>query len=228
MNQKCQKKTSNWLQGVSGGRELFNSLSIFSIGLFNLFNYFTDPSATDGLLFAGILISIAAIIFLCPFRKSVLACLFLLLALIVHKDMTDPFGFSSASLFVLAYYNIRNKGFGITVVLFTALIIVFKSTEFNDNPSQVVMTIILYAFLYTNFYKIFKAFSPVNIKALTKEQNALLDLIVYHDLSQKEAGAKMGLNQNETNDLLKQARKTLNVTSLYSVIRIVSESKNRK
>ena len=153
---KWLKLTSSLHQEGSGDRELFNALVLLAIGLFNLFNFFTDKEASEGLLFAVILVSLAVAIYILPFREIIIAYIFLILALLVHKDMTDPYGFSSAALFILAYSNRRKKAFGVIVLALTVSSIVYRSTLFNDNPSQVLMTIILYVFLYTNFWKIFK------------------------------------------------------------------------
>ncbi len=105
---------------------------------------------------------------------------------------------------------------------------------YNDSVPQAFASILGFLAIYALFY--FIIYKPSiqkqsKIHTLTEDENQLLTYLAYEDISQKEAGALMELKPNKANDMLKQVREKLGVTSMYSVIRLVAEhnkSKSRK
>ncbi len=136
--------------------------------------------------------------------------------------------------FCLSAHMIKKNKYNIFLCILTVILLTIRSTIYEDSIPGSLTIILGYFTLYGLYY--FIAYKPSiqkqsKIHTLTEDENQLLTYLAYEDISQKEAGALMELKPNKANDILKQVREKLGVTSMYSVIRLIAEhnkSKNRK
>ena len=216
-----------------GDHSGFNVLFLISIGIFNIINQLTNKDSLKGITFTGIFFIIAFLVYILPFRKIILAYLFLFLALAVHYSMIDPSGFSSASLFVLAYSNRSRTRFGILVLFLTVVIITYKASISGDTPSQFILSISLYVFLYGNFYfEIFsKLRSPIRsrISNLTEKENALISGMA-SGINKKKIFSNIGVTEAIGYDMIKKIKNKLDAETTEEItykLGLNNDSKNR-
>ncbi|MCP4337054.1 MAG: hypothetical protein GY679_04385 [Mycoplasma sp.] len=230
-------KIKNWHNEGNGETSKYNkiiSLLLFSVFLFNLTNQIIEEKDITSRLIYTVPYLLGAVIAYYNNIKTILSLLLLFIAYRATVGTSDPSSTTGSVFFCLSYLLMRKIKYGIGLCLFTIVLLVYRSTIHNDTIMQAITIMVGYFSIYTVFY-IFACIPMIKkkskIQTLTEDENQLLTYLAYEDISQKEAGALMELKPNKANDMLKQVREKLGVTSMYSVVRLVAEydkSKYRK
>ncbi len=141
---------------------------------------------------------------------------------------------SSAVWFFLSFECNKKDKLGIVIIVTTLISLPYRSLIYDYTIFQIFSLTLGYTIIYIIYYKyVYLKYKKkrVEISELTADENQLVTYLTYEDISQKEAGALMELKSNKANDMLKQVKDKLEVTTVYSVIRLVAEynkSKSRK
>lgn len=205
----------------SGEIDYLNIISFISVGLINLINQIIEnKNLIERSYLTMAFFILALLIYIFPFKNYLKALIYLVLAIFTHRDMIDPSGFGSASLFLLSYDEIKKKPYGIILCFISGALIAYKTSISGDTTPQAITSIVLYTYLYMNFYIRFfksKPLPKIKIKNLNKKEKQIISLMA-SGCSQKVAGYEMGLDVSQANELVKKIRKDTGIDSIYELM----------
>ncbi len=233
MKKEWLKNRFQYLKEGNGKTNKILSALIFLVFAFNLIDQIYKNQLFTARLIYTIPYLICSILLYKYNWKIVLS--FILLFIAYRVTYTGYISdLSGAFFFCLSALLIKKYTYNLFISMVTIILLTLRSMELEDTTTGALTIIVGYFSLYAIFY--FIAYKPsINkqskIQTLTDDENQLLTYLAYEDISQKEAGALMELKPNKANDMLKQVREKLGVTSMYSVVRLVAEydkSKYRK
>lgn len=125
-------------------------------------------------------------------------------------------------MFVFAFAQIKKPWAAIKLITISALCVTARSIYIDDSIAGNVTMILVYLFVYGVYW--FSIYLPsrkkeqptVNCKELTENENFLLYYMTRGE-SQKTAGAKIGLNKSQANELMKSIKRKTGYDSVYQI-----------
>jgi hypothetical protein len=163
-------------QPKAGGdhRDYFNSLTFLIICIFNITNLLLNGEDIIGKWYYYIPFALLSMLIIYQKTSKITkSIMFILLGVFYHIAIDDPSTIGATSFFVLAFLQHENIKYGFFVLLVSLLSITIKSSAVGDTPSQIVLSIGAFTFIYGNFYKIINEYKS-KIKGLEqklKEKN---------------------------------------------------------
>lgn len=141
----------------SGGvtKDYFNTGIILMIGLFNLINQVLEHKnilQRSYLTIPFIILSI--LIYHNKTSKLTKSIIFLLIGIGYQVAIPDQAYLGSSIFFTLSFMQHFNNKHGMFILLSSLILVVIKSTYAKATPSQTIITIIGFIFIYGNFYSI--------------------------------------------------------------------------
>lgn len=118
-----------------------NILSIVFEGRYNL-----SPILITSVLLLIFVVSIV----LSP--KNILPFMYLIIGLCMVFDSSNISDFSASIFFIFSFHVLKNKFYGIGVLVLSLILVTIKSLVVNDTLSGIVIMIIAYAYIYTTYY----------------------------------------------------------------------------
>jgi DNA-binding CsgD family transcriptional regulator len=134
-------------------KDYFNSAIIVSIGLFNFVNQILEHKDIIQRSYLTIpFILISFLIYHNKTSKITKSILFFLIGIAYQIAVIDQTDLGASVFFILAYQQNTNKKYGLLLAFSSLIVIVIKSTFSEATPSQTIVAIMAFLFLYGNIY----------------------------------------------------------------------------
>lgn len=207
--------------GGSGNLKILEASVFLLISIFNIIGIIQDKESIIGNYLYWMPFAVFSIVILFFGNRYLSAFLYYVLSISItlfvvpSESLSD---FSGSIFFVFAYHQIKKPWAVFTVLITTISCIVFRSITMGDTIQGNSLMILIYFLVYGIYWlTIYHPEKKESFCNLCKEENKLLELMA-EGLSQKEAGAVLGLDQSQANNYVKKIKRKTDSETLNQIM----------